>query len=544
MKNIKSIHFFILIFVFSVSALAQNVKENLSQQTFLINQVSEDVEEYYMRFPDSKFHSSLKPYSNSTIYSFLDSTSQYSTLGFTPSNFPRKKKSSEKWNNALNVIPIADASGGFDFLSNRVLYESTLGLNIRGNFGKQVSYSLLALGGYTVLPNFTDTLVKEFGILPGQGIAYRNVKSGTDLKSQELYSFANLSGYISWSPQPFFQLQLGKDKLFLGDGYRSLLLSDVSNNYPYFKASASFWKIKYDVWYSWMRDVSQSGGFKDKFLNKFGAFHYLSWNATKWLNISLFENVIWQGEDSNRVRYFDVNYLNPAIFFRPVEYALGSSDNAMMGMNLSIRPFKSLKIYSQLVLDEFLLKQVRERKGWWANKQGIQAGWIYYNTFRIPGLDFRGEWNWVRPYTYSHGSPQQSYTHFNQPLAHPLGANFTEYLAAIHYTKKRLRVEMKFIYAMIGKDTAGISGSNVGQNIFLSYLSRPYDFGHYTGQGIKTTLLQGDFKVTYLLFPSINMRAELGYIQRSLSNERGFMRQTPYIFFGIRTGLYNRYRDY
>ena len=158
----------------------------------------------------------------------------------------------------------------------------------------------------------------------------------------------------------------------------------------------------------------------------------------------------------------------------------------------------------------------------------------------------QGEFNYVRPYTYSHGSPQQSYTHYNQPLAHPLGANFKEAVGIVSYRHNRYRLDGKLIYAESGRDTAKITSSNVGQNIFLSYVqaakNRPY--GNYTGQGIKTTFMQAELRYTFYLVADWNLRLEAGLIQRIYKNERNFDRETPFIYAGIKTNLYNSYRDF
>ena len=103
-------------------------------------------------------------------------------------------------------------------------------------------------------------------------------------------------------------------------------------------------------------DVKTYGSAQD-FRSKFGTFHYLSFNATKWLNIGVFESVIWQGNDPNRQRAYDINYLNPLIFFRPVEYSLGSADNSMLGFSFKIRLNENNQLYGQLLLDEFYLKE-------------------------------------------------------------------------------------------------------------------------------------------------------------------------------------------
>ena len=50
--------------------------------------------------------------------------------------------------------------------------------------------------------------------------------------------------------------------------------------------------------------------------------------------------------------------------------------------------------------------------------------------------------------------------------------------------------------------------------------------------------------LTYFLVPQMNLRIELGYIQRSQSDERGYELQNPYIYFGLKTSFWNFYRDY
>ena len=152
------------------------------------------------------------------------------------------------------------------------------------------------------------------------------------------------------------------------------------------------------------------------------------------------------------------------------------------------------------------------------------------------------EYNEVRPYTYTHGIVSQNYAHYGMPLAHPLGANFREFLGIINYRKNRFQVSAKGTYALVGKDTLGTK-SNMGQNIFLSYTTRPYEYGHTTTQGDKNLILQSDIKFTYWVIPNINARFELGYIQRSEKSDAGYILEEPYIYFGFRTSFWNMYRD-
>jgi hypothetical protein len=65
----------------------------------------------------------------------------------------------------------------------------------------------------------------------------------------------------------------------------------------------------------------------------------LSINATKWLNIGLFEGVIFGRKD-----HFEFQYLNPIIFYRHIEGAIGSPDNALAGLDFQSKCFASFSI--------------------------------------------------------------------------------------------------------------------------------------------------------------------------------------------------------
>ena len=83
------------------------------------------------------------------------------------------------------------------------------------------------------------------------------------------------------TPNKHFNFQFGTGKNFIGDGYRSLFLSDVASPYPYFKINTSFWKIKYtNLWMS-MQDVRSELTVDGAYKKKFMAIHYLSWNVSK-----------------------------------------------------------------------------------------------------------------------------------------------------------------------------------------------------------------------------------------------------------------------
>ena len=488
--------------------------------------------------PNTSFHSSFKPYLSSTFSNASDSFVPFKFYAFK--NFFLSKTLNEKpekrnWYN-VQLHPIIEAELGYDALNQKAVPCFIGGTHLKVNINNDFTFAGTIVGGKSSLPFYLDTILSPQKILPVFGQAYGNNKRG--------YSFVDYTGYISYSPNnnKVFNFQLGRDKHFIGDGYRSLLLSDYAPAYPFFRINTNVWRLQYNVWYTWMYDVTNANGLQKNFTNKFGAFHYLSYNITKELNLSLFENIVFRGSDTNQVRGFEINYLNPIIFFRPQEYSVGSPDNAFVGLNLSYKLFNCFKVYGQLGLDEFFLKEIRARKGWWANKQGWQLGGKYINAFNVKGLSLQTEFNQVRPYTYSHGIVQQNYAHYGMPLAHPFGANFKELLGFITYRKNNWELNWQGMYATIGKDSLN-GKSNIGQNIFLSYTTRPYDYGHKTTQGIKTTVLQSRLKLTYYIVPDMNMRLEMGYIQRSETNALGYVLQNPFFYIGFKTSFWNTYKD-
>lgn len=525
-----------LILLFCISARAQY--DPMARNAFMHHDIQEAFDYWNVARPTTGFHSAFKPYLSSSFATATDSAVPfrfYAFKNFFLSRTFNERPEKRNWYN-LQIHPILDAETGYDALLKKSILSTIGGAHAKLNINNDFTFAASVFGGKSALPFYMDTAISSSKIIPAYGQAYGTSAAG--------YSFWDYTGYLSYSPRnnKVFNLQLGRDKHFIGDGYRSLLLSDAGPAYPYFRINTNLWRFQYNAWYTWMYDVSKANGSTRNYSNKYGTFHYLSYNIIKELNIGLFENIVWRGTDTNQVRTFEVNYLNPVIFMRPQEYAVGSPDNSFIGINLNATLFRTLKLYGQLAMDEFFLKEIRARRGWWANKQGWQLGARYMNAFGIKGLKLQLEYNEVRPYTYTHGVPQQNYAHYGNALAHPLGANFREFIGLASYRKKSWALSWQGSYALVGKDSLG-AGSNVGQNIFLSYTTRPFEYGHRTTQGIKTTLLQSQLKFTYLIIPDMNMRLELGYIQRSESDTKGYILENPFFFLGFKTSFWNVYRD-
>ena len=53
--------------------------------------------------------------------------------------------------------------------------------------------------------------------------------------------------------------------------------------------------------------------------------HYLYYNLTKNINIGVFESILWQSKSEEVYKGFELAYLNPVIFYRPVEFSKHSN---------------------------------------------------------------------------------------------------------------------------------------------------------------------------------------------------------------------------
>ena len=348
---------------------------------------------------------------------------------------------------------------------------------------------------------------------------------------------------VSYTPSKYFNFTLGHGKHFFGEGYRSAFLSDAAFNYPFFKIETTVWRIKYVNLWTEQRDIRKEVEVNQEFRKKWSSMHYLSYNVNSRLNISLFEAVVYRSDTNNRG--LEASYFNPIILFRPVEFANGSdAANVMVGIGLSYKLFHDVQLYGQFALDEFVKGEIITKPGSWRNKYSGQLGVKYFNAFGVNRLNLLGEFNAVRPYMYSHDEVLSNHAHYNQASAHLWGANFFEVVLRGDYTHHRWVVEGTVNIGVIGNDTAE---SNWGRNVYRSYNEREQDDGNKTGQGISTNFFMINGELGYVVNPSYNMRVEVGGTYRreipELNTPDLSENSTVYIYFGLRTALFNHYYD-
>ncbi|OAQ38782.1 gliding motility protein RemB [Pedobacter psychrophilus] len=490
---------------------------------------------------NSRFHSSFKSYyqDDSLLKSAVDSFYNYGTDTLKRSWVHRKlfnehllEIKKEDYTFYADFLP--DFQIGYDRARSSNIWTNTRGYQFGGTIGSKFSFYTSGYENQAKFPQYIQNFVNANGIIPSQV----NDKFGP---GRDIKDWAYATAILSYTPIKYVNITLGQDKNFIGDGYRSVLLSDVAANYPFFKLTGTLGNVKYMSMWAQFQDLkSPQFSYDNGYRKKWGVFHYLDWNVTNRLSLGFFDSVIWQDADSTGKRGFDLSYVNPLIFLRPVEGQNGSPDNALIGFSVKYELFKNLAVYGQVAIDEFTIKEVFAGNGYWANKFAYQIGIKGFDAFKIKSLNYLLEYNTARPYTYSQRNSLLNYGHYNQPLAHLYGANFKEFVTICNYAYKRIDLMGKLNLAKYGLDG---TNDNYGKDIFKSYNTRNSNYGNYTAQGIGTTLTFLEGKIGYLINPNYNLRLEIGGVIRSEKNTV-FNNNTGIISLGIRSTFRNLYTDF
>jgi len=475
---------------------------------------------------DKNVHSAIKPYQQSFISSktydavFKDTGVYY--YDFTIKLFNENLLNIEEEDVSLVADPLFNLGIGktnFDDTTTSI-FTNTRGVRVAGNITSKFSFETRYYENQFYYPEYLDSVADARGVAFGLGRAKIFKGKGHDVGMS--------SGYISYSPIEELNIQFGQGKHFIGDGYRSMLLSDNSFNYPYLGISLSLLdgKVFYknvNAWIQTLERMPLSSSPEALFKRKSGSFRYLSFKPKKQFEIGLFEGVVYKRyEDSVGEVSVDPTFYLPVIGVGSGLNANKDENKVVLGVNINVSPYKNVKLYGQFVMDDF-------------SKTGFQVGGKWFNFFKLKNSWIMMEYNSAVPYLFTQSGANviQSYSHANQELAHPLGASFNELIVMAHFEKNRFFVTGKYFY--VQKKRFG--GSIYGENIFLpnddvltgvapEKISSSY-FGGELGYNL-------NIKTRMQLFGSVYSRSESG---NNWNNNEWFWQ------VGIRTALNNFYYE-
>jgi hypothetical protein len=435
-------------------------------------------------------------------------------------------------NFSLAVNPVVQYVVAKESDNGQHLFLNTRGVSLRGRIADKVGFQVYVTDNQERDPLYVQEFEEERQAVPGAGF-YK------DFKAAGGFDYFDARGTITFNVAKVIDVAFGYDKNFIGNGHRSLFLSDFSNSTLFLKLNTRIWKFNYQNLFMELQTNERLGA--DILIpKKYAAMHHLDLAITKWLNVGFFEGVVFGRED-----HFEFGYLNPVIFYRSIEQQSNSFDNALAGFDLKANVAKRFQFHSQFLLDEFNMVEARKGDGWWGNKWGLQAGAKYIDAFKIRNLDLQVEGNIVRPFTYSHRDSIANYTHYNQPLAHPLGANFQEVIGIARYQPApKWFIQAKAIYYKQGRDSGTTS---FGGNIFYPNVPpyRKQEYGYTLANGVPTKVALASMLLSYEVRPNLFIEANGLYRKQIAPPNTGIATRNSFtISAGVRWNMHRREFDF
>jgi len=398
------------------------------------------------------------------------------------------------------------------------------GINLRtvisDNFGMYASF----VRNTETPPLYAEQRYKEWNAVPGAGYFSGN------------YAYNDIRAGVTFRALRFFDFQIALDRNFIGNGYRSLFLSDFGANQLFAKVNTKVWKFKYQHLYSpLVPSFSGQREFRRPFGKKVVAMHHLSINATRWLNLGIFQALAITDSD-------DWEHMVPIMFYPISTLTDNKPESNLAGVEFKANVAQTAQFYGQLLLDNVKPSEIKAGNGWWNNKFGVQLGMKYIDVFGTENLDLQLEMNAVRPYTYATDDSTGSYAHYNQPLAHPMGANFFEGLGILRYQpNKKLMASLRAIVWRQGLDSGTV---NFGGNILKGTATRPAEYGFTLPTGLSASGINTQLLVSYEIAENIFLDASL--LLRRFKYEKDLRPQmnTTLANVGVRMNMFRREYDY
>lgn len=389
--------------------------------------------------------------------------------------FPKSDSNNRIW---LRVSPDLLAA----YQQEKSVLRTGIQLQTMGSVSSKLRWNIHYLGGYT------NSITQA-----SQGLVQPNAFFVNQLDAENRL-YHDVRGRVSFTPSSWAELQAGMDVHHLGEGDRSLFLDKHATSNPFASAKVKFWKLEYHLIQQLWKENIQT-----KNAPKGNVSHYLSFKPTKKWSFGIFETVVYNPKDTLYNRGFELEYLNPMIFYRPQEYGIGSMDNVLLGAQ-AVYQGKNYKLYTQFILDDFVLGEIRARSRWWANKYAVQLGFKGTKNFAGGDLFYRSELNVVRPFTYTQVNPGAVYGNVSLPIAHPLGANFAEFFQQVAWRKDKWQLEAWFQFYLKGRDSLE-SVFTYGGDLYQPYNNRPtgVEYGYKIGAGDAYRQVQLGIQLAYFL---------------------------------------------
>ena len=515
--------FVALLFLSAIKAQHQNLPLNYN--------LTQQLERNSLKQKDSSivFHSAIRPaiqsFTNPSLYNSIynDSGKYYYT--FTEKLYKKNLLSIEEKDLKLVADPLFNIAYGKTTTNDTLLKISTniRGVRVAGDITSKFSFETRVYETQYFYPIYLDSIADAKKTALGFGRSKLFKDRGHDV--------AMSMGYLSYTPLKQLNIQFGQGKHFIGNGYRSLFVSDNSSPAPYLKLTTQLFqnRLLYQNINSWMQTLTRlpaTNSAEALFKRKGSSFRYLSFAANKNLQVGVFEGVIYKNYvDSIGQVPLAPSFYIPIIGVATAIDGLKGENNSLLGININYNIKKSFNIYGQYVFDD-------------ANKKGFQIGAKWFDVGGLKKSWLQLEYNNVEAFTYSTSTNNiiQNYVHSNQEIAHPLGASFSEVIVLAHAEHNRWLATGRMIFYTKKSNSANGLGSNPLLAEDLITIENKYT-SSVSFSGLELSYLFNR-KTNMQLFGSYYYRNEIIKTQNS-----SLFKFESFWQIGFRTNLINLYHD-
>lgn len=368
--------------------------------------------------------------------------------------------------------------------NTKTLWTNTRGVQAELSVKDRFNFYFSFFENQARFPTHIDSSALALGGLPGQGFS-KNIETAA-------FDWMNTTMHMSYAVADALQVSLAYDKVHIGEGYRSMLLSESPYNFTHAKFSGRVKRFQYNSIWAYMTDRRnqrmanplEPSSARVGSQVKYAGFQYVDYLLSSRATIGLFHSLIWAKDDASSAKQL----------------------NSGLGLNAKYQPTAKYLIYAQLYADDLSKLSFNKDSD---RRMAYQLGAKTYDLFAVDNLNLTAEFNQVAPYTYQLQNNRINYSSDGESLAHPNGANFREILAILTYRWNRVDIYGQSLFSRYGADPN--AESNFGRDIFKTTISQP---GYRIGQGLATDLFYNELRIAYILNPKYNLRFELGLINR------------------------------
>ncbi len=314
----------------------------------------------------------------------------------------------------ISLSPVVEGNLRLQFLSEEIP-EREQYLYYR----KSLQYTpLFNLGIIAGLPNFVvhaelDLRRDFFSSYRPSG--YTNLPIGSPFYQEFDFNFPTRA-YLSFGNRNL-SLLIGRDELKWGPGYRSsVVFSDSPPYYDMILLDCFFKGFNASFFFAGLESFLTGAELdvQDRYRNT-GAINYSKENTDQFkaltghrFEFKFFNRIILGISDVLVIggRRPELNEIHPLMFMHNI-YGENYS-NVMMGFDLVVVPFKGLKLYAELGVDD--IRNPHEKETSPPTSLGRLAGFHYFRGLGDGSIDFKFEWALIDPWTYNRWMPYLTFS--------------------------------------------------------------------------------------------------------------------------------------